>query len=106
MNWFQSPEKLCDTGLCTCKSHLRHFDPFGQVLIPAARDIAFSPSQEDLKTHCPVWKSLWKTTRDFASGARAILGDSREHDRRTVGEFGHQRQISAHRLHRLPERGQ
>src|SRR5215468_2018212 len=34
INWFQSPEKLADAGLCTCRSHLRHFDPFDQLILP------------------------------------------------------------------------
>ena len=34
-----------------------------------------------------------------------ILGDTRQHDRRTVGEFGHQRQVPSHRLYRFPQRG-
>ena len=58
-------------------------------------------------------KSLPTNIRAFAnragansSTARVILGDARQHDWRTVGEFGHQRQVPAHCLDRLPQRGQ
>jgi hypothetical protein len=36
---------------------------------------------------------------------RIRFGNSGKNDRRTVGEFGDQRQVPAHRLYRLPERG-
>ena len=44
--------------------------------------------------------------RSSGSGARVILGNTGQHNRSTIGEFGHQRQGSTHRLYRLPKCGQ
>ena len=41
----------------------------------------------------------------FDLSARTVLRDARKHDRGPVREFGHQRQVSAHRFDRLTQRG-
>src|ERR1039458_6929146 len=37
---------------------------------------------------------------------RTLLRNPRQNHRRTIGEFSHQRQLSAHRLDGLPQRGE